>query len=239
MKTIKPNIYDKRIAKDNFNHIIGKKLKNLRKNHQLTLKQLAQILSISAQQIHKYETGQNSITIESLYIICQKLNIDINYFFKNIDYNENKEDKEFISLNRINPLQITLVEDSSSDCFIFQESLSYSEIKHNLTVFSNVKDTEIFLKTKKNKCKLPNIIFLDINLPVVNGFELLKSIKRNPEISYIQIIILTHSINQAELQKAYDLGASGYIVKEIELDNYRKRIKECLKYWNNIILPVM
>jgi hypothetical protein len=78
---------------------------------------------------------------------------------------------------------------------------------------------------------LPLIILLDLNLPKVNGLEVLSSIKKHPEYNVIPIVVLTSSSENKDITTAYKLGANSYIVKPVDFDKFLNVAAEIEIYW--------
>jgi two-component system, response regulator len=79
----------------------------------------------------------------------------------------------------------------------------------------------------------PDLILVDINMPMMNGIEFLKTIKEVPEFKTIPSIILSSSQNNQDIQKCYSLGASGYIVKPVSFLRFKEVIHQFNEYWQN------
>jgi CheY-like chemotaxis protein len=82
-----------------------------------------------------------------------------------------------------------------------------------------------------NKSNLPNFILLDLNMPIMNGIELLSIIKNDDELKCIPVVILTTSNNIDDYKKCEHLGASGYFIKEVEFEKHNKNVLLILDYW--------
>jgi CheY-like chemotaxis protein len=80
----------------------------------------------------------------------------------------------------------------------------------------------------------PALVLLDLKLPKVNGFEVLQNIKTNEILREIPVIALTSSREDRDIERAYELGANGYVVKGIDFDEYRKSLQVSVDYWINI-----
>lgn len=72
---------------------------------------------------------------------------------------------------------------------------------------------------------------MDLKLPKVNGLEVLKALRANPETKLVPIVILTSSQIESDLIESYKLGANSYIVKPVEFENFSKSIREVGLYW--------
>ena len=103
---------------------------------------------------------------------------------------------------------ILLVEDDEDDQFFFIEAMSKIE---NATLYAIAKNGKEALNCLENSSTLPDIIFMDINMQVMNGIECLTLIMKNPLICTIPVVMLTTSSAQKEL--AHTLGAKAYIKK--------------------------
>ena len=76
-----------------------------------------------------------------------------------------------------------------------------------------------------------SMIILDLNLPGMSGFDVLRELKGDPELRRIPVIILTTSGRRADIDKAYDLGAASYVVKPVELGRYVEIMSTIEAYW--------
>ena len=134
------------------------------------------------------------------------------------------------------PINILLVEDNPADVLLTAEALREGRVSHDLRVVNNGADAMHFLRRqgKYEDSPRPNLIFLDINMPKKNGFEVLADIKEDPELRSIPVIVLTTSSSKQDIRKAYGLHANCYIVKPIELDDFFKVIRTTEDFWGNI-----
>jgi CheY-like chemotaxis protein len=82
-----------------------------------------------------------------------------------------------------------------------------------------------------NQLQLPNFILLDLNMPIMNGIEFLKEIKRNESLKTIPVIIHTTSFNSSDVKKCQELGICGYFVKELDIVKYKSNLKLIADYW--------
>ncbi|MBE9166822.1 response regulator [Pleurocapsales cyanobacterium LEGE 06147] len=84
----------------------------------------------------------------------------------------------------------------------------------------------------------PSIILLDLNLPGTDGREVLEQIKQDDSLKTIPVVVFTTSSNPKDIETCYQHGASGYILKPMDIDQLRKKIQNFLKYWlETVILP--
>lgn len=113
---------------------------------------------------------------------------------------------------------ILLVEDNPDDVFIFKRALKAARIVNPLAVVSHGQDAIDYL-TYRGKYSnwepypLPFVMFLDLKMPYVDGFEVLKWTREQPSLQSIVVVVLTGSNQMRDLEKAYALGARSYLVK--------------------------
>lgn len=121
------------------------------------------------------------------------------------------------------PKNILLVEDDPEDQLFFIEALS--EIK-NANLYGVAGNGKEALDVLENSVNLPEIIFLDINMPLMNGIECLTAIMQNPQIKNIPVVIFTTEIGQMEL--ARKLGAKAIVKKTYDGKILRKQLEEVI-----------
>lgn len=78
---------------------------------------------------------------------------------------------------------------------------------------------------------LPDLILLDIKMPVMNGFEVLEELKNDPEMKHIPIIMLTTSTKEEEIARGYKTGANAYVTKPIDFSEFAKKLKDLNLFW--------
>ena len=82
---------------------------------------------------------------------------------------------------------------------------------------------------------LPDIILLDLNLPKINGTEVLAEIKKDPMLKYIPVIILTTSEAEQDILRAYDLHANCYITKPVNLEQFLTVVRSIENFWLTLV----
>lgn len=100
---------------------------------------------------------------------------------------------------------------------------------HNGKIPNALKDI-----SNDNPGNLPRIIFLNINLPGLSGLEILERIRNSDAIRFVPVVVLTSSGSPTDIEKAYKLGASGYIIKPMEHETLIEKLNATLKFWLNI-----
>ena len=123
------------------------------------------------------------------------------------------------------PAQILLIDDDVDDQLIFREIIQEITTQVECIVAGNGLEGLGLLNKMQPP---PAIIFLDLNMPLVNGWELLERIKPNDKFNQIPIIILTTSDNKPDKKKAIEHGARMSLTKTADLDSLRGSIREIL-----------
>lgn len=231
--------HGKQISIDEY---VGQKLRDFRQRADITLFELAEKVGISHQQIHKYELGQTKISTGMLYKFCKVFSVTPNSFFEgfNLVSDALGAEGDISDYKNITKVNVLLVDDSAEDQFLFRRALEEADINVNIFCIHDADEFLNIIKTKSNitKIPLPDIIFLDLNMPKMDGNSLLKSIKQNRELQYIPIIILTGSISRKDVMNAYKNYASGYIKKSFEYETFKENLNIALSYWTKaVILP--
>jgi len=138
---------------------------------------------------------------------------------------------------KLKQLNIVLADDDMDDCIFFKEALETIKILTNLTT---VQDGEQLMQllTSENY-KLPQVLFLDINMPRKNGFECLAEIKQNEKLKDIPIVIFSTSLDVVVVDFLYNAGARYFIRKPAEFSQFKKIIQQTLTLImeQNKILP--
>src|SRR6185436_11152458 len=77
----------------------------------------------------------------------------------------------------------------------------------------------------------PSLILLDLKLPKMSGFEVLRWIRERPEVCRVPVVMFTSSRERADIDRAYDLGANGYLIKSVDHDDLVEALKRVRKFW--------
>lgn len=134
-------------------------------------------------------------------------------------------------------VDILLVEDNAGDVRLTQEVLSDSKIRNNLMVATNGEEALACLR-KQGKFRdfaRPDLILLDLNLPIKDGREVLAQIKEDPELKRIPVVVLTTSRAEEDILKTYNLHANCYVTKPVDLDQFIKVVKSLEDFWLAIV----
>ena len=128
---------------------------------------------------------------------------------------------------------ILLVEDNHGDVRLAQEAIHDAKVLFNLHVVGDGAEAMAFLRRQDTYADVrrPNLILLDLNLPVKNGFEVLAEIKADAGLKNIPVIIFSVSKSEGDIRRAYYLQANCYIVKPADLNGLIVIIKALNDFW--------
>ncbi|MBV9266549.1 MAG: response regulator [Acidobacteriaceae bacterium] len=129
---------------------------------------------------------------------------------------------------------ILLVEDNPGDALLVRLGLQ-SEASREVSVV-NVGDGQealdyLYRRDKYKEAPRPKVVFLDLNLPKIDGREVLKAVKQDRNLSTIPVVILSTSESSTDIDSSYRHGANSYIVKPRELADTLSTISRCRTYW--------
>lgn len=137
-------------------------------------------------------------------------------------------------MKNLKPVQILLVEDNPDDVTITLRALSKSTVPNDLAIARDGQEAIDFvlrIGPYGPDTPRPDLVLLDINLPKVNGIDVLARIRRNPATSLIPVIMLTASSRDADVARSYRLGSNTYIQKPVEFDSFLHALEVLGQYW--------
>ncbi len=134
-----------------------------------------------------------------------------------------------------NSKPILLIEDDNVDVMTVERALRDLKIANQLVSTSNGEEALEYLRTNGNK--KPCVILLDLNMPKMNGAELLKIVKKDEALKKIPVVVLTTSSHQQDVVESFKLGAAGYMVKSVDYGKFVETIRTINLYWTLSELP--
>jgi CheY-like chemotaxis protein len=134
-------------------------------------------------------------------------------------------------------IDILLVEDNPGDVRLTREAFKEGKVVNTLHVVQDGVEALAFLRHEGAYVKSihPDIILLDLNLPRMNGRELLANIKTDPELKRIPVVILTTSKSEVDIIESYDLHANCYITKPVDMDRFITVVKSIEDFWFTVV----
>ena len=139
--------------------------------------------------------------------------------------------------SQISPIEILLVEDNPGDVILTQEAFSAAKIWNNIHTAKDGEEALSYLKQTsgfENAVK-PDLILLDLNLPKVDGREVLDKVKSDDDLCHIPIVVLTSSEAEQDILKTYEMHANSYIVKPINLEQFANVINAIENFWFTVV----
>jgi two-component system response regulator len=132
-------------------------------------------------------------------------------------------------------LEVLLVEDDPDDLELTLHTLQEARITNPINVARDGQEALDYVFSRGahagHENVQPRLILLDLKLPKVGGFQVLREIKADPSTRAIPVVILTSSGQERDLTDAYDLGANSYIQKPVDFVEFQKTIREMGNYW--------
>jgi len=131
------------------------------------------------------------------------------------------------------PVEVLLVEDSPGDVRLTQEAFREANMSIHLHVASDGVEALAFLRREglHVKAPRPDLILLDLNLPKMDGREVLSHIKEDESLRTIPTVILTTSEREADIVKSYQLRANCYLSKPVQLEEFESLVKSINDFW--------
>jgi len=133
---------------------------------------------------------------------------------------------------------VLLVDDSENDLVLMRMAFKKAEFINQLQIVHNGAEAVSYLKgegdySDRNQYPLPTVMLLDLNMPMMNGFEVVAWVRTQPTLKHLTIIILTASMRMEDVERAFDLGASSFLVKPATIEELTAMIR-CLRDWLQI-----
>jgi two-component system response regulator len=139
-------------------------------------------------------------------------------------------------------MEILLVEDDPRDARLTVRELESAKLRNKIEVARDGEEALDFLFCRgpfshRSMRHPPALVLLDLKLPKVDGLEVLREIKANPETRAIPVVVLTSSREEADMVQSYQLGVNSYIQKPVDFDKFRETINTMGLYWMVVNQP--
>jgi len=128
-------------------------------------------------------------------------------------------------------VEILLVEDNADDVRLTMEALKDVQIHHHLTVARDGAEALAVLRSTRHGSPRPDLVLLDLALPRLDGFEVLSTIKRDPDLRAIPVVILSASSEERDIHRAYELQANTFLTKSADLAGLTSVMRLIEKFW--------
>jgi chemotaxis family two-component system response regulator Rcp1 len=135
------------------------------------------------------------------------------------------------------PIHLLLVEDNPADAKLLEFALQEGQAKYQLSLALDGQQALEYLQGEQNR---PDLILLDLNLPRLNGHQVLRALKADPRLRAIPVVVLTSSRAPSDILEAYGQGASSYLAKPVSLDETFDLVRTIEHYWLDLaLLPAL
>ena len=141
-------------------------------------------------------------------------------------------------LARGRPAEVLLVEDNDNDVELTKIGFNQSKFAVNLHCVGNGEQCMAFLRKQGEyaDAPMPDLILLDLNMPRMDGREVLEEIARDDRLKHLPIVILTTSDAQDDVRMAYRMRCSSFIVKPVDFPNFLKAVQGIADYWFTLVV---
>ena len=137
----------------------------------------------------------------------------------------------------VRPITVLMVEDDPDDVYLTQEALRSGRLQITMQVVSDGASAMQYLRGEQEYAgsRRPDLVLLDLNLPRMDGREVLAAIKEDPEFSDIPVVILTTSEAEEDIASSYRHHANCYISKPVGIDKFRSVVGSIESFWFTIV----
>ena len=134
------------------------------------------------------------------------------------------------------PAHVLLVEDNRMDVELTLDAFHEAKLVNTIHVASNGQDELDYLfgihqYADRNAFPMPNLVLLDLKLPGIDGFEVLRQVKSTPILKRLPVVILTSSKEEGDRALSYDQGSNSYLVKPVSYEGFLGVVREIDGYW--------
>lgn len=134
-------------------------------------------------------------------------------------------------------VEILLVEDDPGDVMLIRESFADHKVGNTLSVVNDGVEALGYLRAegKYGNRARPDLIVLDLNLPRMNGTEVLQEIKSDPDLATIPVVVLTTSEAEEDILRSYRLHANAYITKPVDFERFREVVHQIDEFFVGVV----
>ncbi|MBN2307347.1 MAG: response regulator [Candidatus Hydrogenedentes bacterium] len=139
------------------------------------------------------------------------------------------------------PAVILLVEDDPGDQELTRRAIEACRLRNELRIVRDGEEAlEYLLRTGRYEdattAPRPDLVLLDLNLPRVNGREVLRRMRDDPYLRRIPVVVLTTSHEEEDVIKSYELGSNSYITKPLDIHQFVRVVQQLERYWFQIVV---
>ena len=130
-------------------------------------------------------------------------------------------------------IEVLLAEDNPGDVRLTREALRQGNVRMNLSVVGDGAEAMAFLRKEGSYAHAarPSLVLLDLNMPRMDGREVLIAMKKDPDLACIPVVVFTSSEADEDVVQSYKLHASGYVSKPTFVEQYTSAVRSIEDFW--------
>lgn len=138
---------------------------------------------------------------------------------------------------RSRPIDLLLVEDNPGDVELTKEALKDGKLHVNLHVATDGVQALAHLRREGGSADVPrpDLVVLDLNLPKLDGREVLEQVKADPELASIPVVVMTSSSAEEDVARSYELHANCFVTKPLDMDQFNKVVRVIDDFWFSVV----
>ncbi|KAB2868505.1 MAG: response regulator [Bauldia sp.] len=142
-----------------------------------------------------------------------------------------------LDLDIARPIEILLVEDNPADIRLTVEGLKEAKVANNLHAVRDGNEALDFLfrQGRHDTAPRPDLVLLDLNLPGIDGREVLRQVKQDPALRAIPVVVITSSEAEADIIKSYESHANCFISKPIDFEGFLHVVRSIENFWFTVV----
>ena len=139
--------------------------------------------------------------------------------------------------NGTKPIDVLLVEDDPGDVLMTREAFAHNKVRNRLSVVADGVSAMEFLRKEGEHADAPtpDLILLDLNLPKMDGLEVLAVAKGDPMLRHIPVVVLTTSDAQEDVVGSYSLHANAYVTKPVDFDRFIDVVRQIDEFFVEVV----
>ncbi|MGC4855203.1 response regulator [Micromonospora sp. DT4] len=136
------------------------------------------------------------------------------------------------------PVRILVVDDDPGDVLMIEEALADSDVEKVIDVVSDGEEAMEFLRAegRHSQARRPDVILLDLNMPRMDGRQVLGAVKQDEDLRTIPIVVLTTSNADTDIVGSYTLQANAYVTKPIDLDDFNDVVRRIDEFFGRVVV---
>lgn len=134
-------------------------------------------------------------------------------------------------------VQVLMVEDDAGDALITQEALADAKVRNRVHLVPDGVEAMAFLRRQGpyGDAPRPDVILLDLNMPRMNGLEVLRALHDDANLRLIPVVVLTTSAAEEDIVRSYELNANCYVTKPVDLDQFLRVVTAIEDFWLTVV----